>query len=89
MIVMNATKARANFYQIIKNADKESEPVVVTGKENNVVILSEKEFRGMQETLYLQSIPGMVESILEASRSDDCISLDELREQMKQEGHEI
>lgn len=65
MVVMNVTKARANFYQIIKSVDENNEPVIITGKENNAVLISEKDWRALEETVYLQSIPGMAKSIKE------------------------
>lgn len=65
MVVMNATKARTNLYQIIKSVDENNEPVIITGKENNAVLISEKDWRALEETVYLQSIPGMAKSIKE------------------------
>jgi len=46
---------------------KHREPIMVTGRRNNMVMISEEEWRGIQETIYLNSIPGMVKSILAAS----------------------
>ena len=37
----------------------------ITGKRGNAVLISEDDWRAVQETLYLVSIPGMRESILE------------------------
>ena len=59
------TKARANLYKLIDEAAENSEPIHITGKRSNAVLISENDWRAIQETLYLLSIPGMRESILE------------------------
>jgi len=48
---------------------KHQEPIMVTGRRSNVVMISEEEWRGILETFYLASIPGMAESIVEAKNS--------------------
>ena len=65
MVVMNATKARTMFFQLIRTVEEDGEPVVITGKENNAVLVSEKDWRALEETLHLQSVPGMAKSIKE------------------------
>ena len=71
MVVMNATKARTNFFQVIRQVNENNEPVVITGKENNAVLISEKDWRALEETLYLQSIPGMAKSIKEGMETPE------------------
>ena len=66
METLSASKARANFYRLLDHASHE--PVVVTGKRNNVVLVGENDWKSIQETLYLLSIPGMRESILKGAR---------------------
>lgn len=68
MAVMTATKARSNLYSLIDKTAEYHEPVVISGKRNNAVLISEEDWNSIQETLYLCSIPGMRESILEASK---------------------
>ena len=68
MAVMTATKARSNLYTLIDQTRKFHEPIVISGKRNNAVLISEEDWNSIQETLYLCSIPGMRESILEASK---------------------
>ena len=61
--------ARKNLSQIISEVNKKNSPVTIinnTGK--NAVIISEDEWNSIQETLYLNSIPGMVESIKQADK---------------------
>ena len=64
MPILNATSARKNFFKIMKDTVATHEPVYITGSKGNVVIISEEDFRSMQETLYLSSIPGMREKII-------------------------
>ena len=68
MAIMTATKARSNLYTLIDQTRKFHEPIVISGKRNNAVLISEEDWNSIQETLYLCSIPGMRESILEASK---------------------
>lgn len=71
MKVINATAARANIFGLIDQVAEEHEEVMITTKRNNAVLVSEEDWRSIQETLYLSSIPGMVDSILEASNTPD------------------
>ena len=64
MAVLNASDARANLYRLIDQTNESHEPVIISGKRNNAVLVSEDDWKSIQETLYLVSIPGMRESIL-------------------------
>jgi prevent-host-death family protein len=63
MATISATKARAELYRLIDEAAETHEPIEITGKRNNGVLVSEADWRAIQETLYLVSIPGMRDSI--------------------------
>lgn len=64
---INATTARKNLYQLIADVNNNSTPITITNSRGkNAVLLSEDDWNALQETIYLNSIPGMVESILEA-----------------------
>ena len=65
--IITASKARENLYRLIDRVAKEDQPIVITGKRRNAVLVSEDEWNSIQETLYLTSIPGMVESIREGA----------------------
>ena len=65
MTTLTATEARANLYKLIDDASANHEPVVITGKRGNAVLLAEEDWNSISETLHLQSVPGMRESILE------------------------
>ena len=64
MTTITATKARSQLYALIDATAKSHEPIQITGKRNNGVLISEDDWRSIQETLYLSSIPGMKESII-------------------------
>jgi antitoxin YefM len=74
MPIMKVSEARANLYRLIDEASASHEPVVITGKRGNAVLVSERDWAAIQETLHLLSIPGMRESIKEgmAESVDDC-----------------
>jgi antitoxin YefM len=63
MTTKTATEARANLYKLIDEIAATHEPVAITGRRHNAVLLSEDDWRAIEETLYLLSIPGMRESI--------------------------
>ncbi len=62
---MTATQARQNLYSLLDEVAESSEPIQITGKRQSAVLLSESDWRALQETVYLLSIPGMRESIRE------------------------
>ena len=71
MTEISITKAKANLYQIVSDVNEYSQPITITNNRGkNAVLISEDDWLAIQETLYLNSIPGMTESILE-SRDED------------------
>lgn len=66
MTAISATNARAHLYQLIDQVNNNAEPLTITGKRGNAVLISEEDWKAIQETLHLSSIPGMVQSILSA-----------------------
>ncbi len=69
MSTFKATDARAKLYRLIDKAAESHEPIFITGKRANAVLISEDDWRSIQETLYLLSIPGMRKSIREGLRT--------------------
>jgi len=65
MSSITATEARANLYRLIDEAADSHQPLLITGKRNKAVLISEEDWEAIQETLFLLSIPGMRESIRE------------------------
>jgi len=65
MQTLTASEARANLYRLIDQAAESHEPITITGKRTNAVLLSADDWSAIQETLFLLSVPGMRESIIE------------------------
>ena len=63
MTSVPVTKARSRLYQLLDEAAESHEPIQITGKRSNAVLVSEDDWRSIQETLFLVSIPGMRESL--------------------------
>jgi antitoxin YefM len=63
MTSIPVTQARTKLYQLLDETSASHEPIQITGKRSNAVLVSESDWRSMQETLYLVSIPGMRDSI--------------------------
>ena len=81
MSAVNITSARQNLYQLVKDVNSSSEPVLIYNNNgNNAVLISENDWNAIQETLYLQSVPGMTESILEGLNTpiSDCVPENEV-----------
>ncbi len=66
MTAVSATTARANLYKLIDQVNEDSQPLTITGQRGNAVLISEADWRAIQETLHLESVPGLAESIREA-----------------------
>ena len=63
MTTLTVTEARSGLYKLLDRAAQLHEPIQITGKRNNAVLIAEDDWRAIKETLYLLSIPGMRESI--------------------------
>ncbi|MBP8169801.1 MAG: type II toxin-antitoxin system Phd/YefM family antitoxin [Azonexus sp.] len=74
MTTVTASEARAKLYRLIDDATSSHEPILITGKRNNAVLVSEEDWSSIQETLHLLSVPGMRESIIEGLKTpiDNC-----------------
>ena len=69
--VMSVSQVRADIYNVMDETAQTHEPVLITGKRNNVVMLSQEDWNAIEETLYLNSIPNMTSSIQESMNADD------------------
>jgi prevent-host-death family protein len=79
MTIYTSTQARAKLFNLIDETNQTHEPIYIKGKRSDAVILSKEDYESMQETLYLHSIPGLVEKIISASKEpiEGCISHEE------------
>lgn len=71
---IRVSEARGRLYRLVDEAAESHEPIVIAGKRGSAVLVSEDDWRAIQETLYLLSVPGMRESIREgmAAPVDEC-----------------
>ena len=63
MTTLSATEARKSLYNLVDDVALSHDPIQIVGKRNSAVLISEDDWRAIQETLHLTSIPGMRESI--------------------------
>jgi prevent-host-death family protein len=63
MPTLTATEARKRLYSLVDEVRESHEPIQIVGKRSSAVLISEEDWRAIQETLFLTSIPGMRESI--------------------------
>jgi len=79
MTSINITNARKNLFKLVEQVVDSHEPVHITGKNGTAVIISEEDWKNIEETLYLSSIPGMRDSIIEGLKAD----IDECSEEIE------
>ena len=70
MAIFNLNEASTRLDNLIDEASQSHEPIVITGKRSNAVLLAEEDWNAINETLYLVSMPGMRESIIEGMETD-------------------
>lgn len=63
MNTLTASEARANLYRLIDQTAESHEPIIISGKRSNAVLLSAEDWSAIQETLHLLAVPSMRESI--------------------------
>ena len=63
MHTLSASEARANLYRLMDETAESHEPITISGKRSNAVLVSAEDWAAIQETLFLLSVPGMRESI--------------------------
>jgi len=63
MTTLTATEARKRLYRLVDDVAESHRPVQIAGKRHSAVLISGSDWRAIQETVYLESIPGMKESI--------------------------
>jgi prevent-host-death family protein len=74
MTSITATEARKRLYALVDDVAESHEPIQIAGKRNSAVLISEEDWRAIQETIYLSSIPGMRASIRKGLKTpvDQC-----------------
>lgn len=67
MEYINITNARNNLYKLVDKVSETNEPILIAGKSNNAVLISAEDWSAIQETMYINSVPQMAESIKAAA----------------------
>jgi len=80
MLNTNVTNFRKNIFGMLEQTIKYNEPVNISTKDGNAVVLSEEDYNGLMVTLQLSSIPGMKEKIVDGLNTpvSDCLSENEV-----------
>ena len=73
--ITNITNARNNLFDLVDEVLEKSQVYRITSKKGNVVLMSDEEYSGMMETLYLTSIPGMREQLIDGLNTpiEECV----------------
>lgn len=66
---LSATQTRLKLFSLIDETAKTHQPIYIKGKRNKAVLINEEDWRSMEETVYLLSMPGMRESIIEGMKT--------------------
>lgn len=75
MSTINITNARKDLYNLVENVVTYNEPVFIVGKKGNAVLLSENDWNAIQETIFLNSVPGLAEQIIKGGQTslEECL----------------
>ena len=79
MLNTNITNFRKDIFNMFEQTVKYNEPVNINTKDGNAVLISEEDYNGLMETLYLSSIPGLKEEIVKGLKTpaSECVPEDE------------
>jgi prevent-host-death family protein len=69
MTTVSVTEARKKLYRLLDDVSQSRQPLQISGKRSSAVLVSEEDWRSIQETLYLLAVPGMRESIIEGLKT--------------------
>ena len=71
MTNINVTNFRREIYELLEQTIKYNEPINISTKNGNAIVLSEEDYNSLIETIYLSSIPGLKEEIIKRANSKD------------------
>jgi len=76
----NITNFRKNIYELLKQTIKFNEPINISTKDGNAVLISEADYNGLMETVYLTSIPEMKEKLIKGknTQKEECVPEEEV-----------
>lgn len=81
MTNINITNFRKDIYELLEQTIKYNEPINISTKNGNAVVLSEEDYNGLMETVYLLNVPAMKEKLIEGKNEaiEECIAEDEVK----------
>ena len=81
MKTVTIAEAKNQIEELVNNTNDNHQPILLSGKENNAILIAEEDWNSIQETLYLYSIPGLVDSIIEGGNTsiEDCVDEADIR----------
>lgn len=82
MEILKVKQAKANLFNILAQINQDHLPRVITSKKGDAVLISKEDWESLQETVYLQSIPGLVQSIKQAEETNDWVSEEEFMREL-------
>lgn len=80
MTTINITNFRKNIYELLEQTIRYNEPLNISTKNGNAVLLSEEDYNNLIETMYISSVPGLKEDIVDGLKENikDCIDENEV-----------
>lgn len=80
MTNINITNFRKDIYELLERTIKYNEPINISTKNGNAVVLSEEDYNSLMETLHIYSVPGLKEDIIEGMKEplENCVAEDEV-----------
>jgi antitoxin YefM len=81
MTNVNVTNFRKDIYELLDQTIKYNEPINISTKNGNAIVLSEEDYNNIMETLYISSIPGLKEDIIKGLKEpiDECVDEKEVK----------
>lgn len=73
----NITNFRKNIYEMLETVIEYNEPINISTKKGNAVVLSEEDYNSLMENLYIESVPGLKDEILKRANDSEKEFVDE------------
>ena len=73
----NITNFRRDIYKLLEQTIKFNEPINITTKDGNAVVISEEDYNSIMETLYITSIPNLKDEIISRTKDSEDKYVDE------------
>lgn len=81
MLNTNMNQFKKNMSQLIEQTIQYNEPISIATDSGNAILLSEEDYRGLMETVYLSSVPHLKEEIIKGMKTplSECIKHDAVK----------